>query len=271
MRVFRDKEGIAGKIVRPVVTVGSFDGLHAGHRQIVDRLNRIARETGGESVVVTFDPHPRQVLSDRPPEPFLINSTEEKLALMEQAGVENVLVVPFTREFAALSPSDFLSDYLVDAIGARVLLMGYNHHFGRNREGDRNLLDGRAGAYGVRIVEVPAWSVEEGNVSSTAVREVIRRGDMARARKLLTAPFLMIGTAGPEGVFEYRIPGKILPPPGDYPVTVRSKEQGTAFDSVLHLAEGGGMHLFPLPDSLENRKVTVYIEGNRLGRTAPEC
>ncbi len=208
MRVFRSLDEIRGQIPNPAVTVGSFDGVHAGHRAILHTLVETARKNGGQSVVVTFDPHPRQVVESTGVE--LLNSLEEKLFLLERLGVDNVLVVRFTPEFSRLSPEAFTRRYLIEGIGARSVVTGHDHRFGRGREGEGDLLESF-----FEVIRVPEQEVAGHKVRSTVVRGLIRAGDLAAANRCLVDPYFLIAENG-----EYPHPEKLFPPDGDYPVTV---------------------------------------------------
>ncbi|MGZ3867139.1 MAG: hypothetical protein ACXVNR_12515 [Bacteroidia bacterium] len=126
-----------GKINNPVVTIGTFDGVHTGHRQILDRVKKAKKEIEGESFIFTFHPHPRKVLFPQQTDLKLLTLTEEKLQLLEEAGIDHVLVYPFTKEFSKLSAHSYVKDILVDAIGVKKLIIGYDHKFGNNRDRNR--------------------------------------------------------------------------------------------------------------------------------------
>ena len=143
MRIFRSFEE-AGGLKNPVVTTGSFDGVHIGHKSILNRLRMLADKYNGESVLITFHPHPRKVLY---PETAgrdlrLINSQEEKIYLLEKAGLDNVIIIKFTLEFSKVTSEQFVRDYLSNALKSRVVVVGFNHHFGFNKEGDYRQLWG---------------------------------------------------------------------------------------------------------------------------------
>jgi riboflavin kinase/FMN adenylyltransferase len=224
MRVFYDLDGIRGRIPNAAVTLGSFDGVHAGHRAILRTLADTAAATGGQGVVVTFDPHPRQVVGPGGVE--LLNSLEEKLLLLERQGVDNVLVVRFTPQFGRLSPQEFTSRYLLEGIGAASVVTGYNHRFGRGRQGEGDLLEPF-----FEVVRVPKQDVTGQKVSSTVIRESIRRGDLASANRALVDPYFFIAADG-----AYAHPEKLFPPDGVYPVTV---DDGTQeIETQLTIAGG---------------------------------
>ncbi len=185
---------------RSAVAVGSFDGVHCGHRLLMDVLAEEAKAAGGESVVVTFEPHPRLVLKG---ENRLLTTLPEKLMLLAETPVRHVVVVPFTREFSQTPAEQFVRDDLAGKLGAAVVVEGEGHHFGHNRGGSEGLLE----RYGIRTVNLGRYH----SISSTAVRTAIVQGDMPKAAELLGGPYLVL-TAPPHD------PTKLLPPPGDYEV-----------------------------------------------------
>ncbi|MDL2230412.1 FAD synthetase family protein [Alistipes sp. OttesenSCG-928-L06] len=224
MRVFHDLSEIKGQIRNGAVTVGSFDGVHAGHRVILDKLRETARQNDGESVVVTFSPHPRQVLHPEDRSLRLLNSPEEKTLLLEQAGIDNLFIVRFTPEFSRLSSEEFARRYLLEGIGAKTIVMGYNHHFGHGREGNRDYLESLKQTYDFQVFQLPKHDVAEQKVSSTVLRFLIASGQLDEANKLLGAPYFLIARRGECGLLDYDEPAKLLPPEGIYPVNVDSGE-----------------------------------------------
>lgn len=217
MRIFRGFDNLP-QFRCGVATIGSFDGVHCGHRTLLDRVRSIAEEKGGESIVFTFDPHPRITLG-KAEGLRLLSSTEEKLYLLEAEGVDNVIIIPFTKEFSRLSPAEFMQGLLVERVGIKHLVVGYNHHFGHNKAGDFGYLS--ANSIGINVVQVDQHRVESDKVSSTVIRSTIERGDMHQASKLLGHPYIIIGMATANGLIthseqEY----KQLPPAGEYSVRV---------------------------------------------------
>jgi riboflavin kinase/FMN adenylyltransferase len=197
MNIFRSfKE--ARKIRNPVVTTGSFDGVHIGHKAILNRLNILAEKYNGESVLITFDPHPRKVLY---PETAgkdlkLINSQEEKLMLLEKAGLNNIIIIEFTKEFSRITSEEFVRDILHGILNARVVVAGFNHHFGFNQEGDYRQLWGWQEKYNFEAEEIPEQEVQHETVSSTKIRKAISEGYIQRANAYLDHYYLIMGTAG---------------------------------------------------------------------------
>ena len=185
---------LARGIKNAVVTIGTFDGVHLGHQAIFKEMRRLAKEVDGETVVVTFHPHPRQVLSIGTERLRFICSQEEKLKKIEEFGIDNVVVIPFTKEFAS-TPSDvFLKDYIVNNIHPAVIVVGYDHHFGKNRMGDYEMLSRMGEQYGFRTVQVEAQDVNEVAVSSTKIRNFLWTGNVKAANELLGYHYSVTGT-----------------------------------------------------------------------------
>lgn len=178
MRIFHGFDALPA-FVHPAVTVGSFDGVHRGHRALIDRLQEEAARIGGESIVLTFEPHPRVTLG-RAEGLRLITTLDEKCALLEAAGVDNLIVIPFDRSFSALAGQEFVEKYLVGRLGAEVLVAGFNHRFGH----DRLACDDARIAGLLRVVKVGPCMVDGMRVSSTAIRQLLEKGDLPAAERL---------------------------------------------------------------------------------------
>lgn len=180
MKVFYGFDNLPS-ITCPVVSIGSFDGVHRGHRLLIGQMNELARERGGESVIITFDPHPRQLLRG---ENRLLSTIDEKLELLGETAVDNVIVVNFTLEFSRIPYHDFIENYIVALLHAKVLIVGQGHHFGHNRQGSVDVFS----EYGIETRRLERYE----DISSTQVREVIEGGDMAAAGALLGAKGYLI-------------------------------------------------------------------------------
>lgn len=213
---------------RAVVTTGTFDGVHIGHRKILNQLNAAARREGGESVLLTFHPHPRMVLQPDI-DLKLINTQAEKIALLKETGLDHLIIHPFTQEFSRTSSLAFVREILVNQIGAKRLVIGYDHHFGRNREGSFEHLKEYGPVYGFEVEEIAAQDVEEVTVSSTKIRRAIEAGDVATAREYLGYPFPLSGQVSEGGKLGTELgyptanlrleePTKIVPANGVYAV-----------------------------------------------------
>ena len=180
-------------IQNAVVTIGTFDGVHLGHQAIFKEIRRIAHEIGGETVVVTFHPHPRQVLSIGTERLRFICSQEEKLKKIEEFGIDNVVIIPFTKEFAGTPSDEFIKNYIIDNIHPSVIVVGYDHHFGKNRMGDYEMLCQLGAQYGFETVQVEAQDINEVAVSSTKIRNFLWAGNVKAANELLGYPYSVTG------------------------------------------------------------------------------
>ena len=250
MRIFRNFEE-AGVIINPVVTTGSFDGVHIGHKVILNRLKMLAEKHHGESVLITFDPHPRKILY---PETAgkdlkLINSQEEKLFLLEKAGLDNVIIVEFTREFSKITSEQFVRNFLHNLLRARVVVAGFNHHFGFNKEGDYRQLWAWQSDYNFEAEEIPEQEVQHETVSSTKIREAISNGYIQRANAYLDHYYLVIGRPvdydpgcpGALPVFSKIMVTeecKLLPSPGIYAVSVEKPGFYSRGMAIVHMKTG---------------------------------
>ena len=192
MRIVRGLDSTPPDGRPSAVALGTFDGVHLGHRAILGTAVSRAREAGVEAVACTFDPHPMEVLQpDRAPRP--ITPLEERLTLIGDTGVDAVVVLAFTRALAAIEPEAFVKDVLLDRLHAREIVVGYNHRFGRGARGDARLLEDLAGRLGFRAHVVPPMTVDGVAVSSTEIRAALQRGDVRSAARGLGRPYAMAG------------------------------------------------------------------------------
>ena len=184
----------ARNIKNAVVTTGTFDGVHLGHQAIFKEMRRLAQEIDGETVVVTFYPHPRQVLAIGTERLRFICSQEEKLKKFEEYGIDNVVIIPFTKEFASTPSDEFVKNYIIERIHPAVIVVGYDHHFGKNRMGDYGMLIQLGEQYGFKTVQVEAQDINEVAVSSTKIRNFLWTGNVKAANELLGYPYSVTGT-----------------------------------------------------------------------------
>ena len=168
-----------------VVTSGTFDGVHLGHQKIISRLLETAKETDGESVVITFWPHPRLIVSPNRDDLRLLSNLDEKIELLGNLGVDHLLVLPFTREFSELSSEKFVEDILISGIGTKTLVIGYDHRFGKNREGGFDYLKNNSERFKLNIVEIPRQEIDHLTISSTKIRQALQNGEIKVANELL--------------------------------------------------------------------------------------
>lgn len=176
-----------------MVTIGTFDGVHAGHQKILSRLINLAAASKGETVVLTFFPHPRMVLQPEDNDLKLITTLEERIFLLKSFGIDHLIVQPFSKEFSRLSAVEFVRDILVNKIGMKILVIGHDHHFGRNREGSYKDLEDFAPVYDFKLEEIKEEVINEVAVSSTKIRKALIEGDVKSANKLLLHDFSIAG------------------------------------------------------------------------------
>src|SRR5258708_15611338 len=176
-----------------VVTIGTFDGVHSGHAQILRQLRQEAARIGGETVIITFYPHPRKVVKGGSEDIRLINTLEEKIQLLSWQQIDHLVIVPFTEAFSQLTAEEYITDFLLARFHPHTVIIGYDHRFGKGRLGDYHLLEQFSGSEGFVLQEIPVHLLNEVSVSSTRIREAILRADIATANQLLGYPFFFSG------------------------------------------------------------------------------
>ena len=226
-----------------VVTSGTFDGVHFGHQKILQRLDEITQKNGGESVLLTYWPHPRLVLYPDQ-ELFQLTSIEEKIELLSQKNVDHLIIIPFTEEFSKISSEDFIKKILVTKIGTKKLVIGYDHKFGKNRSGSFEELKKDGPIYGFEVEEIPKQMIENNAVSSTKIRKALISGEIGMADEYLGRPYCIHGkviqgdkigrtidfpTANIEVIFTY----KLIPAEGIYAVKVQVND--ATFGGMLNI------------------------------------
>ena len=188
MMVFNDIAQVRN-IPNAVVTIGTFDGVHIGHQAIFRKMRELAETIDGQTVVVTFSPHPRQVLNIDSSNLRFICTEEEKLKRIEQFGIDNVVIITFTKEFARTPSEDFIKNFIIERIKPSYIVVGYDHHFGKNRMGDFDQLTQLGQQFNFKVERVEAQDVDEVAVSSTKIRHALAIGDVATANRLLGYPY----------------------------------------------------------------------------------
>ena len=212
-----------------ILTIGTFDGVHYGHQQIIKRINDLALMFGTESVVMTFHPHPRLVLQPNNNDLKLITTIDEKVKLLEGFGIDHFVICPFSREFASIPADLYVKDVLVKHFQPRMIVIGYDHRFGKDRAGNIELLQELGPDFGYEVEEISKQMIEDNAVSSTKVRKALLAGDIASANDLLIHPFSLKGkvvkgeqvgrTLGfPTANLEIDDPHKLIPPNGVYAI-----------------------------------------------------
>ncbi len=245
MRIFYNFDQLTD-IPNPVVTTGSFDGVHIGHKAIINRINKIARDIEGESVLITFHPHPRKVLFPETAgkDLFLINSQREKIELLRKAGLQNLIIVEFTTEFAHISSIDFIRNILVAKVHARKIVIGFNHQFGFNREGNFDFLRELGAYYNFDVEEIPEQDIHNETVSSSLIRKSLQEGRIQRANAYLDHHYMIMGrlSAGSPELKDRNINTvkigieeecKLVPPDGVY--AVRIEVARNSYKGILNI------------------------------------
>lgn len=278
MRVFQGFEHLH-EIKNPVLTIGTFDGVHVGHQKIIQQLNEEAKKIGGESVLFTFYPHPRMVLYPESHGLKLIQTQVEKVDKLRRMGLQNLIVYPFTKEFSRISAIDFVRDFLVNQLGVKKLVIGYDHQFGKNREGSIHFLREVCDTYGFEVIEIDAQEVDDVNVSSTKIRNAILEGDMQKAQLFLGEPYELFGKVVqgaslgrqlgfPTANLDVESDIKLIPKTGVYAVNVLL-EDDMIYEGMMNIgsrptihAEGAismEIYLFDFSGDLYGQKITVQL------------
>ena len=278
MRVHTDISELE-HIERPILTIGTFDGVHHGHKKILDRVKELAQEHEGSSTLLTFHPHPRSVVNEAKPI-SLLNTLEEKLELLEKAGLEHVIVHPFTKAFSRITALEYVRDLLVNTINVYYLVVGYDHRFGRNREGDIKVLREYADLFAFQLEEIPAQMIDEVKISSTKVRAALDNGNVDLARDFLGYSYPLAGTVVhgdgrgktlgfPTANLVPNDSEKVVPGTGVYAVTVKKGAEsymGMANIGVLPTFNSVAINpkievnLFGVDENLYSQELTLTFE-----------
>lgn len=258
MRVYRAPEEVPPQPT--CMGLGTFDGVHLGHRVVLLQVSGRACQEGWRSMALTFDPHPLEVIAP-PPEPFLLTSLEERLELFRELGLEAALVLRFDDALRSTEPEEFVEGVLVRCVGVRAVVCGPDFTFGRDRRGDVGLLRALAARWGFSVEVCPQVLKEGAPVSSTRIRNLLRRGEVEAASELLGRPYTVRGQiaevlqTGPAPVARLLVPPRrLLPAPGTYEVRVNGAEGAPRMARV----EGGGV-LVALPQSLQGSVTLAFL------------
>ena len=229
-----------------VITIGTFDGVHQGHRQIIRQLLKEANEVGGTAVLITFHPHPKQVITTTQKPISILNSQEEKYELLYEAGISNIVVVPFTKEFAEQSAHHYIKDFLVEKFRPHTIIIGYDHRFGKGRAGDYHLLENEAAAFGYAVKEIPEHVLQDVTISSTKIREALLSGDIDTANEFLGYDYFFSGivvegnklgrTIGyPTANLQVMDEQKLIPANGVYAVDVKIEGFEDTYKGMMNI------------------------------------
>jgi riboflavin kinase/FMN adenylyltransferase len=276
MRVYTNIEDFKD-VKNPIVTTGTFDGVHLGHQKIISRITDLAKQHDGETVLLTFYPHPRMVLFPDDNELKLLSTQTEKIELLEKYGIDHLIIYPFTKEFSRLSSVEFVRNILVNQIKTQRLVIGYNHHFGRNREGSFEHLKEYGPLYGFEVEEIPAQDIDHIEISSTKIRNALQSGDVTTANNYLGHPYSLTGkvvhgkklgrTIGyPTANIEVDDSYKLIPADGIYAVNV--KHNNSIYSGMLSIGnnptvEGKGhsieVNIFDFNKDIYDDEATIYF------------
>lgn len=275
MRVYQSLATLP-KFKNAVITIGSYDGVHAGHQQIIKRVNDLAKTENGESVLITFHPHPRLVLNPNDSSLKLITSVNEKIEVLKKYGIDNVVITPFTRAFSRQTPIEYVRDFLVNHFKPKRIVIGYDHRFGNKRSGGIELLKELAFTYDYEVEEIAKHEVDNIAVSSTKIRTAILEGNVGNAKKYLNHPFSIAGKVVygkqigrqigyPTANLEVERQNKIIPKAGIYAVYVHHNNR--KFKGMLYIghrptlngqSQSIEVNLFDFDEDLYGQ--TLYIE-----------
>ncbi len=275
MRVLRDINNLP-KIHKPVVTIGSFDGLHLGHRKLISRIKQVAKEIEGESTLITFHPHPRMIID--PDSVEMLNTLDEKIKLLESLGLDNLIIVPFTIEFSQQTPQEYVENFLISKIKPACIVIGYDHKFGHNRQGGLALLQKYEDHFVAGVLEISKKEIDNITISSSKIRSYLKAGEIDKANALLDYKYLLSGvvkegdkigrTLGyPTANLELLDKSKLLPKVGVY--AARCEYNNAVYNGMLYIGprptlSGSNanvieMHLFDFDGTLYEEQLTISI------------
>ncbi|MBK6732166.1 MAG: bifunctional riboflavin kinase/FAD synthetase [Bacteroidetes bacterium] len=279
MRVFRNLDQLP-QFSNAVITIGTFDGVHNGHKVIIRNIVQSAKENDGESVIITFHPHPRNIIN--PQQALLhLNTIEEKLALLKDMGVDNVVVVPFSREFSEMEAEDYIKDFLIGKFQPKIIVFGYDHRFGKDRRGDIHLLKAIAKLDNITVHEVGKQEISDITISSTKIRNYLKEGNLHLANELLGYNYMMSGIVVrgdqigrelgyPTANLQIQDTEKLIPANGIYAVKVSIRQNSNLFYGMMSIGtrptfDGTDtrieVHIFQLQEDIYGDTLTVeFIE-----------
>jgi len=259
---------------KTIVTIGTFDGVHIGHKKILKNLITTAREEGKKSVLLTFFPHPRMVLQ-KDKTILLLNTLDEKSVLLEKMGLDFLIIHPFSKEFSRLTALEFVRDILVNKLNTSRLIIGYDHHFGKNREGNIHQLKEYSLLYDFKIEEIPAQDIDDVSVSSTKIRKALKEGNLKTANNYLGYYYMLSGTVVngkklggtigfPTANIEIKEPYKLIPSTGVY--IIRTRINGDLYNGIMNIGFNPTVlgkhqtieaHLFDFNENIYGEKIKI--------------
>jgi riboflavin kinase/FMN adenylyltransferase len=253
-----------------IITIGTFDGVHTGHQQIIQLMKQEAAKVKGETVIITFHPHPRMVVASQKPNIQLLNTLEEKILLLQDQGLDNLVIVPFTGDFANQTAEEYIADFLVKRFHPHTIIIGHDHHFGKGRTGNYELLEQKGTEFNYKVVEIPVHMLEDITISSTKIREAIIEGDIDTARRYLDYSYFFSGkviegnklgrTIGyPTANLEVENKDKLVPGNGVYAVEIKIAHSiENPKPSAFHRSLKGMMNIGVRP-TVDGTKKTIEV------------
>lgn len=277
MKVYRSLQQLP-VFNRAVLTIGTFDGVHLGHQQIIRQLLMEAQETGGESVLISFYPHPRKIVQpDR--QIAELTTLDERIELLKRQGLDNLVVVPFNKEFSEQPAEEYIKRFLVDRFHPACIIIGYDHKFGNNRDGDYRLLEQMGEQYNYVVKEIPQQLINEVAISSTKIRNALSNGDVETANQLLGYPYFFQGNViegnklgrklgYPTANLQIQDPDKLVPANGVYAVEAQIEGETSMLKGMMNIGNRPTVdgtrrsievHLFDFDKDIYNRHLKVHV------------
>ena len=268
------------RFINPVLTIGTFDGVHSGHMAILNELKQQAKALSGETIVITFHPHPRRILNNADA-PALLTSLDERIERFQSLGIDHLVVVPFDPAFSELKAEDYVEQFIVSYFHPKLIIIGNDHRFGKSRSGDFSLLSKMGNSFGYQVMEIPEQVLNASRVSSTNIRQALLNGDIKSANQLLTYPYQLTGkvvvgdklgrTLGfPTANLAINDSDKLIPASGVYAVTVQLKkaEKTRNFQGMMNIGYRPTVngkerrievHIFSFDEDIYNETLSVSL------------
>lgn len=266
--------------INPVLTIGTFDGVHSGHLAILNELKQQAKALSGETIVITFHPHPRRILNNADA-PALLTSLDERIERFQSLGIDHLVVVPFDPAFSELKAEDYIEQFIVAHFHPKLIIIGNDHRFGKSRSGDLSLLSKMGTTFGYQVMEIPEQVLNASRVSSTNIRHALLNGDIKLANQLLTYPYQLTGkvvvgdklgrTLGfPTANLAIKDSDKLIPASGVYAVAVQLKkdEKTRNFKGMMNIGYRPTVngkerrievHIFSFDEDIYNETLSVSL------------
>jgi riboflavin kinase/FMN adenylyltransferase len=270
MRVHRELAASLPEFKRAVVTIGTFDGVHLGHQKVIAQMKEEAERNDGETVIITFHPHPRKIISSVPGDIKLLNTLSEKIALLDVAGIDHLVVVPFDHAFANQTAEQYVTDFLYRYFKPHTVIIGYDHRFGKGREGDYQLMEAYGKKLGFEVKEIPGQLMNEIAISSTRIRHALTDSNIEIANSFLGYPYFFEGTViegnklgrtigYPTANLHVGSEEKLVPGNGVYAVTVAKRASAIVSGTSMNADELRGMMNIGVRPTIDGKKRVIEV------------